>query len=367
MNKILITGATGFVGSALAANLLAEDTRVVALSRTDPGGQRTRAAVEKAATGFGLTLSPMQWSRLSIVEVDFRALDQTLQPHVFEGVTAVWNVAAEMTYSLKKVIEAVDQNVIASSMLYKLASQHAHDCRRFYHVSTAYTVGFGNNEAREEINFTPKLINSYQLSKWMAEVALIQSQKERGLPLAIFRPSVVIGHEQTGWSSGASFGMFLLAAAVLYGKQARTAHLKLDLDADTKPNLVCIDTVVRRAMALMKSESPERQPAEIFNCIGDECVTMTDVVEQLQTMIGVQVSFGAPVNETDAQINAVFERNKQFANGRWTFNSERLQQVLGEEYGPVTMTQDIIGRSVLHYVAHKVAEAKAEERSNAAA
>jgi nucleoside-diphosphate-sugar epimerase len=365
MHKILITGATGFVGSALAASLLADDHQVVALSRNDPGGQRTRAAVDGAANGFGLALRPAQWNRLSIVEVDFRALEQTLPLHAFDGVTAVWNVAAEMAYSLKKVLDSVGQNVIASSMLYKLAAQHAPDCRRFYHVSTAYTAGMDNDVAREEINFTPRLINSYQLSKWMAEIALVQAHKERALPLTIVRPTIVIGHEQTGWSSGASFGMFLLAAAVLYGKQAGVGHLTLDLEREVQPNLVCIDTVVRRAMALLKSESPDRQATEIFNCIGDEAARMTDVVTQLQIKTGVQISFGTPVSETDARINAVFERNKEFANGRWSFQADRLKQVLGTAYGPATMSQDIIGRSLLHYMAYQIAVAKAKAEAGA--
>jgi nucleoside-diphosphate-sugar epimerase len=366
MTKILITGATGFVGSALAATLLSEDARVVALSRRDPGGQRTRSAVEKAAAGFGLALRPIQWNRLSVVEVDFRALDQTLQPHAFEGVDIVWNAAAEMTYSLPKILDAVDQNVIAASMLYKLASQHARDCRRFYHVSTAFTAGLGNDDAREEINFTPKLINTYQLSKWMAEIALIHSQQERGLPLGIFRPSVVIGHERTGWCTGVSFGMFMLAAAVLHGKKAGVPNLRLDVDPESSPNLVCVDTVIRRALALTRAESPARQPAEIFNCVADYSVTMAELMATIQDHVGVEVVLGPPASEIDNQINAVFERNRQFANGRFRFDTERLRRVLGNDYAPLLMTRGTIGRSVQNYLEHQVVKTKGEERSNAA-
>ncbi|HET7504899.1 MAG TPA: SDR family oxidoreductase [Kofleriaceae bacterium] len=368
MTKILVTGATGFLGSALVANLLAEDCRVVALSRNDPSGQRTRTAVEKAAAGFGCTLGPIHWSRLTIVEVDFRALDQTLSPEVFEGVTAVWNAAAEMSYGIKKILDSVNQNVIASGMLYKLAAQHAHDCRRFYHVSTAYAAGFGKDDALEEVNFTPGLVNSYQLSKWVAEVALLHSQAQRGLPLTIFRPSIVIGHERTGWSTGVSFGAYLLTAAVLYGKQAGAAHLAFDLEPDGLPNLVCIDTVVRRALALTRIEGPIRRPAEIFHCVSDRPTTVAELLETIADTVGVPVSFGPPVCETDHQINAVFERNKAFANGHWRFHTERLEEVLGEVYGPVGITREIIRRSMSHYLAHQAAEAKAkaEERSNAA-
>ena len=53
MATVLITGCTGFVGSAIAATLLGAGFRVLALSRNDADGERTRAAVREAAAGFG--------------------------------------------------------------------------------------------------------------------------------------------------------------------------------------------------------------------------------------------------------------------------------------------------------------------------
>ena len=53
---VLITGATGFVGSALAANFLAHGARVLAVSREN-GAPRAMRAVEAAAAGFGFGLS----------------------------------------------------------------------------------------------------------------------------------------------------------------------------------------------------------------------------------------------------------------------------------------------------------------------
>ncbi|WP_095982013.1 NAD-dependent epimerase/dehydratase family protein [Melittangium boletus] len=355
MKTILVTGATGFLGSALTANLLAEGTRVKTLSRNDPGGDRVRAAVEKAARGFGLLLNDAHWALLSTAQVDFRDLEGTLAPRVLEDVTHVWNVAAEMSYSLKKILPAVDQNVVASSSLYDLAARHARQCQRFYHVSTAYTAGFGIEDVRETLHFTPRLVNAYQLSKWIAEVCLIQHHQEKALPLTIFRPSAVIGHRDTGWSTGVSFGLFSLAEGILYGKRKAVERIRLDLRGDSRLNLVCIDTVVSRARALLEA-AEHRQPTEIFNCVGDEDFRVDESLEPAWIQLGMRVEFGPPQHEVDAELHRIIEKNKVFADTTWRFHSDQLKKVLGAAYVPQPMTQDIVRRSITHFLAHRLRE-----------
>src|SRR6218665_177721 len=355
MKTILVTGATGFLGSALTANWLAEGTRVKALSRNDPGGNRVRAAVEKAARGFGLLLNDAQWALLSTEQVDFRNLQGTLDPRALVDVTHVWNVAAEMSYSLKKILPAVDQNVVASSSLYDLTARYARQCQRFYHVSTAYTAGFGIEEVRETLNFTPRLVNAYKLRKWIAEVCLFQHHQEKALPLTIFRPSAVIGHQDTGWSTGASFGLFSLAEGILYGKRKAVDRIHLDLKGDSRLNLVCIDTVVRRARALLAAEE-HRQRTEIFNCIGDEDFRVDESLEPVWTQLGMSVEFGPPQHEVDAELHRIIEKNKAFADRTWHFHADQLKKVLGAAYVPQPMNQDIVRRSLTHFLAHRLRE-----------
>lgn len=355
MKTILITGATGFLGSALTARSLAEGHRVKALSRNDPAGQRVRAAVDTAARGFGFSLGAEDLSRLSVFQVDFQDLPGTLAPEVLEDVTHVWNVAAEMSYSLKKILPAVEQNVRATSMLYALAARRARRCERFYHVSTAYTAGFGIEQVRERPHVAPRVINAYQLSKWMAESNLLLHHPELGLPVTLFRPSVIIGHHDTGWSSGASFGLFFLAEALLLGKRRHAEHVQLDLKADSLLNLVCVDTVVRRALALLEARA-SREEREIFHCIGDELIPLAGALEPAWTALGLRAGFGPPRHAVDAELQRFLEKNKPFADTTWHFHADRLQAVLGEAYGPQPMTPRIAGRSLTHFLAHRLRE-----------
>lgn len=353
MKTILVTGTTGFLGSSLVANLLMAGMRVKALSRKDPGGGRTRAAVEVAARGFGLPLGAEQRARLSVVEVDFEDLEGTLDSRVFDEVTDVWNVAAEMSYSTRKVLQSVGQNVVASCKLYALAARHARQCQRFYHVSTAYVSGVACPEAREQLHLTPKLINAYQLSKWMAELNLTQHQRELGLPLTLFRPSIIIGHQETGWSSGAPFGMFSLAEVLLGGKRMGAEPLCLDVRGDLPQDLVCIDTVVERARALLMAQA-HREPVEIFHCSADERLSLAEAIEPARLHLGLNVEFGPPRTPVDVEINRLFEGNKPFANVAWTFHADRLKRVLGAAYVPRTTHMGIIRRSMRHYLSQRL-------------
>ncbi|ADO68983.1 NAD-dependent epimerase/dehydratase family protein [Stigmatella aurantiaca] len=355
MRTILITGATGFLGSALVASLLAEGHRVKTLSRNDPAGARVRAAAGEAARGFGLILNDRHWELLSTVEVDFRDLRSTLHPRILEDVTHVWNSAAEMSYSLKKILPAMEQNVMASSTLYALTARHARRCQRFYHVSTAYTAGFDVEEVHEALHFTPRLINAYQLSKWAAETNLFQHHQEMKLPLTLFRPSAVIGHQATGWSTGVSFGLFCLAEGILHGKRRNAGQIHLDLKEDARLNLVCIDTVVRRARELLRAEA-HRQPVEIFHCVGDESLRVAEALEPAGSLLGLRVVFGPPQLEVDAEIHRIIKKNKPFADSTWHFRTDRLKQVLGDAYVPQSMNREIIRRSMMHFLAHRLQE-----------
>ncbi|MET0403691.1 MAG: SDR family oxidoreductase, partial [Cystobacter sp.] len=204
-------------------------------------------------------------------------------------------------------------------------------------------------DAREQLHATPKLLNAYQLSKWMAEFHLIQHQRDLGLPLTLFRPSIIIGHQETGWSSGAPFGMFSLIELVLGARRLRAEHLQIEVRAEAQPDLVCVDTVVERAQGLLSARE-HREPVEIFHCVADTRLPMVEALRPASTQLGVSLGFGPLKSAVDVELDRLFEGNKPFANRTWTFRSERLQRVLGSAYVPRPISPDIVRRSTNYYL-----------------
>ena len=81
-----------------------------------------------------------------------------------------------------------------------LASARGAGLRRVAHVSTAFVAGrhsgtFGEEDFSRGQGFN----NSYERSKWEAE--RLVRRHDGLLPVQVFRPSIVVGDELTGWTS----------------------------------------------------------------------------------------------------------------------------------------------------------------------
>ncbi len=69
--KVGITGVTGFVGSGIACDFLKNGHQVLAVSRNDIDGQRSKAAIRKAWLGYGYDISELNEDRVEVVSIDF--------------------------------------------------------------------------------------------------------------------------------------------------------------------------------------------------------------------------------------------------------------------------------------------------------
>jgi thioester reductase-like protein len=200
---VLITGATGFLGMELMARLLEDgDRRVWAL---------VRAPSQVAATDrLRETLSSLvpdaeaYAHRVEAVAGDLLAPGLGLTPRrrdeLAEHVDEVIHAAASVSFSLP-LDEARAINVAGTQRVLELAAwiHRRRGLHRFAHVSTAYVAGthrgtFGEHELESGQGFN----NTYEHSKWEAE-RLVRAHRSR-LPVQVFRPSIVVGDERSGWT-----------------------------------------------------------------------------------------------------------------------------------------------------------------------
>jgi nucleoside-diphosphate-sugar epimerase len=168
--SILVTGATGFVGSVVARRLVAEGEDVVGLVRGDP-----------ARLPFGVR-------RLS------GDLSKAIEPP--SDVDAVVHCAASVSFTLP-LEEARAVNVAGTQRVLDAAARLPR-LERFVHVSTAFVAGtcvgaFGEDDWDVGQDFR----NTYEQTKHEAEEVV----RESGLPARIVRPSIVVGDSATGWTS----------------------------------------------------------------------------------------------------------------------------------------------------------------------
>lgn len=170
--RVLVTGATGFVGRALCAALLNHTRQVVAVARKRgewPEGCDTRLLAD---------IGPdTDWTE---------ALD---------GVDAVVHLAARVHVMRESAAEPLAAfrrtNVAGTLRLARSAAQAG--VRRLVFLSSVKALGESSPDGALTDASRPKPRDPYGVSKWEAEQGLAQVARESAMEIVILRPPLVYG------------------------------------------------------------------------------------------------------------------------------------------------------------------------------
>ncbi|RZT38613.1 SDR family oxidoreductase [Cupriavidus agavae] len=347
--NLLITGVTGFVGSVLAATFLSRGISVVALSRRDPDGERTRSAVAAAAAGCDIALDGAMAGRLRTIDIGDGGLGRALEGLVIDDIDAVWHCAADMSHSGLRLTQAFEANVCETTALYRWAAAHAPRCRRFHYVSTAYTAGMQGGKTEERLHAGQRLSNAYQVTKWSAEQSLRTQLESCGLPVTLFRPSIVVGHSRTGWTRRNGFGFYMFVEAMEAVRAAGHRSFSYDLPEGVCIDLVAVDQVVGAAVDLTLSASA-RQDFEVFHCIGGRRMSSRAMLEAIADVLALQICFAAPQTPVDRRFARAVAANHPFALTDWDFCCAKLDAVLGRTARHPPLSPDQLQKLIRWYV-----------------
>jgi nucleoside-diphosphate-sugar epimerase len=303
--SILVTGATGFLGGYVAAQLLEDGEDVVCLVRgTDP-----QARLDAA-------LAPLSSRHATAVAGDLT--DGPLDVDVSE-VSAIVHCAADVRFD-RPLDEARAINVGGVQSLLALAAA-APRLERFVHVSTAYvggsTVGrFGEEDHDRGQRFR----NSYEQSKFEAEELVRAS----GLPARIVRPSIVVGESATGWTS--SFNVLYPPLRAM----ARGLVDRVPADPDAILDVVPVDHVADVVLAALRDPDA---PDTLHAVAGEGAMRAADLAAAAAELLGRP----APVLDPDeSQLPpGGLEVYAPYFTVRTRFGAERAR-ALGLEPAPFT-------------------------------
>jgi dihydroflavonol-4-reductase len=191
---ILVTGATGLVGSHLLWKLLQENERVVALMRYTSSLKPLRAVFASYTHEPDRFLSRIDW-RVAAIN-DYQALENAL-----EGITEVFHCAAVV--SLGGSSSAIrDVNVTGTQRLADLCLRR--QIKGFYYVSSIAACGSNKLGVPVDENTPWKETEQkslYAQTKYLAEQEVWKAI-QKGLPAAIVNPGVILGF--SGLNSGSS-------------------------------------------------------------------------------------------------------------------------------------------------------------------
>lgn len=191
--SVLITGATGFVGSRLLHHLLSQDddTPVIVLGRDAPEVLLDRIRTAVGWLDVNGTVRPGAFGRLRCLRADLAGRGPFPDGAAPAGLTAVWHCAAATTLHGDPVpVHRV--NVIGTRRVLELADRVP--AAHLVHVSTAYVAGRRAHGVIRETDLCDAagFHNAYEQSKFTAERMVLRWARDARRTVTVLRPSVLV-------------------------------------------------------------------------------------------------------------------------------------------------------------------------------
>jgi nucleoside-diphosphate-sugar epimerase len=284
----VLTGATGFVGAHLLADLLVDSTNgcVYALARGDsrrPAADRVDAGLE----GVGRDVARGR-HRMTVVESEVTEPRCGVAPGSIrrgDGPLVFWHLAASLQWRRGQREQVFRTNVDGTRNALELAtSLGAH---LFVHVSTAYACGTLDGDVPEELHRPPAFSNVYEESKCAAEHLVAGSQAPRSL---ILRPSVIVGTSHDYRPSGSYTGLYgYLSELRRFKEMLGDSHesVRFSADRSTRISFIPVDHVVQDLRAIVRAELATPHQS-IYHVSGRSESAAGDISDYMLELLGLQ-------------------------------------------------------------------------------
>lgn len=247
--KVLVTGATGFVGSAVARLLVNREYNLKTLVRPSS------------------PLDNLKGLNAEIVYGDLR--DVSSLENALKDCEYLFHVAADYRLWSLNPQELYDNNVAGTENIMRAAMKSG--VKKIVYTSSVATLGINQDEtpANEDTPVTyDDMIGDYKKSKFLAEEVVKRMMKEEGLRVTIVNPSTPIGPRDI---KPTPTGKLILAAATG----------KMPAFVDTGLNWVHVDDVAMgHLLALERGKIGERY------ILGNENFSMKELLQKIASITG---------------------------------------------------------------------------------
>ncbi len=317
---ILLTGASGFLGMDILARLIdAGDQQILLLLRApDEAGASERLEGVLARL---YEERPPGAERVRALRGDLRQPGMGLSPRdrdeLVGSVERIVHCAASISFELS-LKDAREINVGGVAGVIELAREIAAGgrLRRLVHVSSAYVSGRHAGVFEEgDLDVGQEFRNTYERSKYEAE-GLLHAATD--LPLAIARPSIVVGHQGSGWTP---------AFNVIYWPMRafeRGLLQELPARADSIVDFVPVDYVTDGIVALLE----QRDARGAYHLVaGELALSAGELAELHAAMTGHPPVRFAPLH-TAAGLPAGAEAFAPYFDVRCAFGDARASGLL---------------------------------------
>ena len=259
MQRSLITGGAGFIGSHLAEALLAQGQHVVIIDDLSTGRLDNIAHL-------------IDHPQLQFINETIR--NDSVMDRLVSGCDVIYHLAAAVGVELilKDPVHTIETNLIGTEVVLRLARRYR---RKVVLASTSEVYGKSSDlpfreEADRVMGSTVKSRWSYAESKAMDEFLALAYHKQFHLPIVICRFFNTVGPRQTG-----TYGMVIPRLV----KQA-VADLPLTVYGDGQQTR-CFCNVKDAVRAVVTLSQEPRAIGEIFNVGSSDEITILELAQRI--------------------------------------------------------------------------------------
>ena len=343
MNKILVTGITGLVGSAFVVALLREreDYEIVCLVRRGGGktaAERVDSIIRDECAFDGCPeIAEKVLSKISVVEGDVTSIEPAAlaEDPALKGVNIIFHCAADVNLGKDPTGRVFRINYDGTKRIVELA--HLLKVKEIHYVGTAYIAGKLCGTAYEDNPINSGFNNPYEESKFKAEFLV----RESGIPFSVYRPAIITGRRSDGRiRKPLAFYRLLEFLGKVKSHQCTRLGLdprdwfKININFSAEPSqhvyFVPIDYVQEAITALF--QKPVTNTA--YHITGDSPVTTHQIEDAICTILRLDgVSVGVD-NQTEQQDTKLMQRFVgdlfPYFSSDIVFDQSNVRKVLGD-------------------------------------
>lgn len=297
MKKVLITGTAGFIGSHLAAKLLADGYEVVGLDMVNDYydvnlkyDRLVRAGIEKESISYGAMVQSSASSAYRFIQLKLEDKEQIMKLFEAERFNVVINLAAQagVRYSLTNPEAYIDSNI--TGFLNILEACRYHPVENLIYASSSSVYGLNANMPFSVSSNVDHPVSLYAASKKSNELMAHTYSHLFGIPTIGLRFFTVYGP----WGRP-DMALFLFTDAILRDRPIEVFnHGKMERD------FTYIDDIVN-GMAKMVDRPPRGDsnwdpvhpdpsgstaPYRLYNIGNNSPVKLMDFIEAIEKALG---------------------------------------------------------------------------------
>jgi len=370
MKTCFITGATGVVGNEIAARLLAEtDSRLLLLIRAS-GDAEAMARLDELAAYWNIDIAALR-SRVEVLRGDVAlphfGLPDARYRALAESVTHIIHCAALVRMNLP-LEQALDAAVRSAGNVIELAraGRASGQLEKVEFLSTVGVAGRMSGTLPERWVREPRAFhNTYEQAKAEAEL-LVERACDDGLPITLFRPSMVVGDAATG--RVIRFQIFYHLVEFLSGRRTRGVYPSLGA---ARIDLVPVDFVSR--VVTWSSGTTDTIGRIIHLCSGPaEALPLAELRDLVRAQLRARGERVPPVLTVPSSVlravlpiaQAVVPADAKralgtlpifldYLEGQQSFGNEQTQRLLAHAGLQIPVPREFVGPVLRYYLAQR--------------